>query len=372
MTILPAIRIRQFGVNFYGASLTADVIDRLVTFEILSYTKGSPDVKVAGRRSSPKINWELLESRIRASAEAYQRPIIGKKIEGLIDYYKLCSELNTLPAIPGPVLLVSERRLEFKPVRPNVSVGNLEIPDEGGVLRVLDGQHRLLALHQAKLERRLSDFDVPAALFDPLPGDHTVELFVTINAKHTRLNPSHLVSLAGKRLYRDEMLATAHDVIRALNESSGSPLAGQIKILGIGPGKISQAALADEIKTIFTAMAAGGSRFQENAKAFFLAYFKQIARVFEKAWNGRKYSIKTGTALRAFIRVVPDVVRIMREKREDLLDARAIHGIISQWATTISDARFETEGAWKQKVLSGTQSTVDLLARELRAGLERA
>jgi len=371
MIEIPAIRIRQFGVNFYEASLTADVVDRLVGFEVLSYSKTIPETKAHGRRSSPKINWELLESRIRASAEAYQRPIISKKIEGLIEYYRLCSELNTLPAIPGPVLLVSERRLDFRPARPNASLGTLAIPEEERILRVLDGQHRLLALHQAKLERPLTDFDVPAALFDPLPGDHTVELFVTINAKHTRLNPSHLVSLAGKRLYGDKMLATAHDVIRMLNESSESPLAGQIKILGVGPGKISQAALADEIKSIFTAMAAGGSRFQDDSKRFFLAYFKQIAKVFETAWSGRKYSIRTSSALRAFVRVVPDVLRIIRAKREDPLTARGIQAAIGPWERTIGDARFETEGAWKQKLLAGTQSTVDLLARELRAGLEQ-
>lgn len=369
MITIPAIRVRQFGVNFYQASLTADIVDRLVTFEVLSYAKDT--AAVAGRRTAGKINWELLESRIRASAEAYQRPIISKKIEGLIDYYKLCSELNTLPAIPGPVLLVSEQRLEFKPARAGANLGNLEIPEEGSVLRVLDGQHRLLALHQSKLERSLSDFDVPAALFDPLPGDHTVELFVTINAKHTRLNPSHLVSLAGKRLYRDEMLAAAHDVLRALNEAADSPLAGQIKILGIGPGKVSQAALADEIKTIFTAMAAAGSRFEEDAKRFFLTYFKQIARIFEKAWGGRKYSIKTSTALRAFIRVVPDVLRIIKEKKENPLDARTIHETIAPWKSTIGDARFETEGAWKRELVGGAQSMIDLLARELRAGLER-
>jgi len=371
MITVPAIRVRQFGVIFYQATLTADIIDRLVTFEVLSYTKDAPAAAIAGRRVSPKINWELLESRIRASAEAYQRPIISKKIEGLIDYYKLCSELNTLPAIPGPVLLVSEQRLEFKPSRPGASVGTLEIPETEGILRVLDGQHRLLALHQAKLERLSFEFDVPAALFEPLPADHTVELFVTINAKHTRLNPSHLVSLAGKRLYREEMLAAAHDVIRALNEAADSPLARQIKILGVGPGKISQAALADEIKNIFTAMAAGGSRFQDDAKRFFLNYFKQIARIFERAWAGRKYSIKTSTALRAFIRVIPDVVRVIREKKGDPLDARTIHETLAPWGTTVGDARFETEAAWKQRLLGGTQSTVDLLARELRAGLER-
>ena len=43
-------------------------------------------------------------------------------------------------------------------------------------------------------------------------------MFVTINAKHTRLNASHLVSLSGRQLYRDENLAAAHDVVRALSE----------------------------------------------------------------------------------------------------------------------------------------------------------
>ena len=34
-------------------------------------------------------------------------------------------------------------------------------------------------------------------------------------------------------------------------------------------------------------------------------YLKQAAQVFSAAWNGRKYSIKSATALRAFIRVAP-------------------------------------------------------------------
>ena len=45
---------------------------------------------------------------------------------------------------------------------------------------------------------------MPAIIFDRLPEDHVVQMFVTINAKHTRLNASHLVSLSGRQLYRDE------------------------------------------------------------------------------------------------------------------------------------------------------------------------
>ena len=114
------------------------------------------------------------------------------------------------------------------------SVGMLKVPEREGILRAIDGQHRLLALH-ADIERFGDEpFTVPAVIFDRLPEDHVVQMFVTINAKHTRLNSSHLVSLSGRQLYRDESLAAAHDIVRALNDREDSPLYGEIKLLGVG------------------------------------------------------------------------------------------------------------------------------------------
>ena len=47
--------------------------------------------------------------------------------------------------------------------------------------------------------------------------------------------------------------------------------------------------------------ALGGARkseqFREESKKFFVNYFKQIALVFGGAWNGRKYSIRSASAL---------------------------------------------------------------------------
>ena len=37
MINVAAIRMQQFGVRFYQASLTAEDIDKLVRFEVLSY-----------------------------------------------------------------------------------------------------------------------------------------------------------------------------------------------------------------------------------------------------------------------------------------------------------------------------------------------
>ena len=375
MISVPAMRLQQFGVVLYQALLGARDVDRLVRFEVLSYDAGlAPTDRGPARRSrTPRVHWELLEKRIAASAEAYQRPVIRKKIAELVDYYVQCAETGNLPAIPGAVLLVADRRLDFTPTSSHRVLGVLEIPSEGGVLRALDGQHRLLALHQLVADGRAENGQVPAVVFDRLTPDQVVELFVTINAKHTKLNPSHLVSLAGRRLYPDKALAAGHDIIRALNERADSPLKGEIKLFGVGHGRVAQAPLAEELKTIFTALDALGGRqagrFQEDAPRFFLNYFKQVANVFPRAWTGRKYSIKTAIALRAFLRVVPDVLSAVRRAGGDVLDAHAIARVVKPWGELVGDARFETEGEWRAKQAGGTRGTVELIARELRSAL---
>src|SRR5205085_9722341 len=263
----------------------------------------------------------LLERRIASSEKAYQRHIIRRKIDELVQYYEQCRQARDLPSIPGAVIISCDEKLAFQPASDDARVGILKVPEREGILRAIDGQHRLLALH-ADIDRFAGeDFTVPAIIFDRLPEDHVVQMFVTINAKHTRLNASHLVSLSGRQLYSDENLATAHDVVRALNDREDSPLHGEIKLLGVGGGRVAQAPLAQELKELFASDAFGrgrkGETFREDAKKFFVNYLKQVAQVFNAAWNGRKYSIKSATALRAFIRVAPDVVRRLDKGHAD-------------------------------------------------------
>ena len=326
---------------------------------------------VRGKRRTgavSKVNWDLLERRIGASEKAYQRQIIRRKIDELVQYYEQCRQARDLPSIPGAVIISCDERLIFTPSEEGSTVGTLKVPEREGVLRAIDGQHRLLAMH-ADIERFGDElFSVPAVIFDHLAEDHIVQMFVTINAKHTRLNASHLVSLAGRQLYRDDNLATAHDVVRWLNDQDDSPLAGSIKLLGVGHGSVAQAPLAQELKRLFQAEAFGSGKkadeFREVAKRFFVNYFKQTALVFNAAWNGRKYSIKSSTALRAFIRVAPDVVRRLDQEHVDRTDFRAIGRVISPWGRRIGDLRFETNGAW------GRDTSVESLAKELRLALE--
>ncbi len=368
MISVAALRMQQFGVQFYQASLTATDIDKLVRFEVLNYgEQAKPGVRGAARQS--KVRWDLLERRIASSEKAYQRQIIRRKIDELVQYFEQCRQARDLPSIAGAVIISCDEPLKFEPIAGDPSIGILKIPEREGILRAIDGQHRLLALHAGMDQFKDEVFTVPAVIFDRLPEDHIVQMFVTINAKHTRLNASHLVSLSGRQLYRDENLAAAHDVVRALSENDDSPLFGEIKLLGVGHGRVAQAPLAQELKRLFATEAFGsgkkGDDFRDDAKRFFINYFRQVSVVFGAAWNGRKYSIKSAPALRAFIRVAPEIVQRLDQQHADRADFRAIGRVIAPWGRRIGDLRFETAGAWKR-----SNSTVDQLTKELKLAIQ--
>ena len=64
MISVAAIRMQQFGVQFYQASLTASDIDKLVRFEVLSYGESGQPVRGGKKKTPSKVNWDLLERRI--------------------------------------------------------------------------------------------------------------------------------------------------------------------------------------------------------------------------------------------------------------------------------------------------------------------
>ena len=53
MISVPARRVKQFGVEFYQAGLSAKDIDRLVKFEVLGYSGGPEPEPTKGARPRP-------------------------------------------------------------------------------------------------------------------------------------------------------------------------------------------------------------------------------------------------------------------------------------------------------------------------------
>ena len=147
MISVAAIRMQQFGVQFYQASLTASDIDKLVRFEVLSYgdqaqTPVRGGRKKAGAGTPSKVNWDLLEKRIASSEKAYQRAIIRRKIDELVQYYEQCRQARDLPSIAGAVIISCDEPLKFEPVESGSPLGTLKVPEREGILRAIDGRSR--------------------------------------------------------------------------------------------------------------------------------------------------------------------------------------------------------------------------------------
>ena len=119
MLSVPSLRLNQFGVRFYEALLSgADLqIARGLRGAVLRARKPDHPRQGEAQEAAGRVNWEFLEKKIAASEQAYQRPIIQRKIEELVAYYLQCADSGTLPAIPGSVLLVSDRQARLRVVR---------------------------------------------------------------------------------------------------------------------------------------------------------------------------------------------------------------------------------------------------------------
>src|SRR6478672_10120907 len=114
MINVAAIRMQQFGVHFYQPSLTASDIDKLVRFEVLNYGEsGQYGVRGGKKQATSKVNWDLLERRIASNEKAYQRQIIRRKIDELVQYYEQCRQARDLPSIPGAVIISCDEKWNF-------------------------------------------------------------------------------------------------------------------------------------------------------------------------------------------------------------------------------------------------------------------
>ena len=201
MISVAAIRMQQFGVQFYQASLTANDIDKLVRFEVLSYGEQAQPVR-GGRKKAPAPaeQGELgparaADRREREGLSAPDHPQEDRRARAV---------LRAMP--PGARSAIDSwrrdhlvrRGAQVRARRSRVDGRHAEGARSGkGSCARSTGSTGCSRFTRTSSTSATSRSRVPAVIFDRLPEDHVVQMFVTINAKHTRLNASHLVSLSG-------------------------------------------------------------------------------------------------------------------------------------------------------------------------------
>src|SRR5262245_10365313 len=184
-----ATRIRQKDGIFYFVSYpAADVLNR-VRFISRFYGEGE---QIAPHTIPQHDEIAQFISRIERTDEAFQRQLSRAKVRALKNFYEMA---QGQPPIPGTVLLFTPERLTFRGGGGHDDVGTLQ--DSSSKFLIIDGQHRLAALHFYLKERPAEgkNIQVPCIVFDGRSEDFAAEMFVIINSTPTRINKSHLVDL---------------------------------------------------------------------------------------------------------------------------------------------------------------------------------
>src|SRR5436305_340529 len=222
-----ATQIRQKDSVFYFCAYPSeDLLDK-VRFISRFYAEGAPSLAPDEAEDSDEVAQFI--GKIESSDAAFQRQLGRAKVTAIKNFYETAV---SQPPIPGTVLLFTEEKLKFDPVKPFNNVGNLQEPR--GKYLIIDGQHRLAALHFFRRERPddARTLHVPCVIFDGKSEDFATEIFVIINSTPTRINKSHLVDLYEKVSWAQPDKKFAARVVDHLYREGDSPLRYKINRLG--------------------------------------------------------------------------------------------------------------------------------------------
>lgn len=171
---------------------------------------------------------------------------------------------------------------------------------------VVDGQHRLRAFEKVDKD----DFPLPVSVLIDLSLAEVAELFVQINYNQKPVNKSHVFDLLGISENIFPKYFSSHQAVVLLQEDSSSPFYNKVKMLGVGKGFISQAALITAIekykiqKTIEDAV---GSFDEEDIYNVLWHFFTAVEDEFEDYWGDGKLLSKT-VGIKALIRLCNDLL----------------------------------------------------------------
>jgi DGQHR domain-containing protein len=368
-----ATQIRQKDSVFYFCAYPAeDVLDK-VRFISRFYAEGSPSLPATeGDTGSDEVASFI--SRIEQNDAAFQRELSRAKVTTIKNFYETAA---SQPPIPGTVLLFTDEKLKFDPVKPFANVGNLQEPR--GKYLIIDGQHRLAALHffREQHPEEAKTIHVPCVIFDGKSEDFATEMFVIINSTPTRINKSHLVDLYERVSWAAPDKKFSARVVDHLYREADSPLRYKINRLG-GRSRqekwILQAELFNEIHrwaaSEWKKLSKKGSLPREAERFYEVIrdFFRAAEKAWGEAWTAPGFMITKPVTLKAMLRVCADLAAVDAEPKDERVKRWTKR--LAPW--TEQAKQFRVEGFYERFPAKGQVERVARIHRELARSAEIA
>jgi DGQHR domain-containing protein len=365
-----ATQIRQKDGIFYFVSYWAKDLLGKVRFISRFYGEGE---QIAASRISQDDDIAQFISRIERTDRAFQRGLSRTKVRQLTNFYETAV---SQPAIPGTVLLYTSEKLQF---RANGD-GSGHLTEPGTKFLIIDGQHRLAALH-FYMQERPSDaatISVPCVIFDGRSEDFAAEMFVIINSTPTRINKSHLIDLYERVSWAAPDRKFAARLVEKLYSEGDSPLRYRINRLGGRSQRdkwVLQAELFNELhrwvrgKWRSIQLAGGSSKEVPRYYGIVRDFFKSARAAFgDSVWGKDGFMVTKPVTIKAMIRVCADLSR-----DDDGPEA----GRLERWEKRLAPwaemgKQFRDEGFYERFPAKGEVERVARIHRDLAraAGIE--
>jgi DGQHR domain-containing protein len=363
-----ATQIRQKDAVFYFAAYPAEDLLRKVRFISRFYAEGDalPAEEVAADDEVGRFI-----AGIERTDQAFQRALSKRKVAAIENFYETA---ETQPPIPGTVLLFTSERLQFSPLGDVKSAGHLEEPRDKFL--VIDGQHRLAALHFYRLHKpeEAKNIHVPCVIFDGRSEDFAAEMFVIINSTPTRINKSHLVDLYQKISWAAPDTRLAARVVGMLYDEGDSPLRYRINRLG-GRSRqakwVLQAELFNEVHRDVAPRGpksrkkvpegSAGVRAARDRYEVIRDFLKAAQAVWGDAWGATTSMVTRSVTIKAMLRVCFDLARE---------DALPVEGRVPRWQRRLAPwtelkPMFRAEGFYERFPAKGEVERVERVRKEL-------
>lgn len=358
-----AQRVRQKHAAFYLLSVLGEDLLRRVRFTCRFHDEESGASVGAAARGGDDAMSSFMAA-VQRSDSAFQRPLATRKIKQLRDFYR---QVEQQPLIPGVIQLYTPQTLEFRPVH-GEDLGDLPWPDEPFL--IIDGQHRLAALHFHLQEFPQQRVQVPCCVFDGQNQDFAVEMFVTINSTPTRINRSLLVELYERVVESgDPLRRVASQVSRLLYAESDSPLQGRINRLGGRSAKdkwILQAEVFNEVLRLLVKGLCAEARESARVAHTYAAVRDVLCAwrtVCGESWGDPRSAVTSPTVLQAVLRLTLPLVASEPQARAERAE---------QWAARLRPAaallpELRRDGFYERFPAKGPVERVGVVCHRLAA-----
>src|SRR5688572_2910183 len=362
--------LQKEGTFYFVAYKAAELLDR-VSFSSRYYFEGEQiEADEPGDDEVAKFI-----AGIEKSEKSFQRLLNRRKIGQIVNFYETAV---SQPLIPGTILLFTDETLRFRRSDSSESVGFLSEPN--GRYLVIDGQHRLAALHffRQRHPEQIDRIEVPCVLFDGKSADFATEMFVIINSTHTKINKSHLVDLYEKVSWETPEKKFAARIVNHLYEETDSPLRYRINRLG-GRSRQEKWILQSELFNEIHKVVHSQSKFfqkhfhsrSDRAYPLVRDFLKAVREVMEPVWGeNEKYMFTRDVTLKALIRVLGDLLRegkVVEAWKEDK-SSRPFRDLIRPWAEL--NKEFRADGFYERFPAKGQVERVRRIHTRLMEALE--